>query len=165
MSCLWTCKIIFIFSRYKASRSSQITFVRHDRFLSIHCKKEISDLQWKGKLHVLAFTSKCSMHINFKINCLVFFKGCNNVIVIIFWFYLSLNIGTDKHGDWVRPWNRFVLIPPSSHHDGHIETQHEGNRYQIPIFLAISYNLLENSRKTKTNNNIIKSVHINLLLQ
>lgn len=39
--------------------------------------------------------------------------------------YLSVNVGTDKNGDGIRPWYTSVLIPPPSHDYRYVETEHE----------------------------------------
>lgn len=44
-----------------------------------------------------------------------------------------MNMGADEHGDGVWPGYGNVLVPPSCHYDGDIETQHKGQGNQLAV--------------------------------
>lgn len=47
--------------------------------------------------------------------------------------HLTMHIGTDEHSNGVRPRNGGVLTPPPRHDDGHVETEHEGQRDEVRV--------------------------------
>lgn len=50
---------------------------------------------------------------------------------------LAVDVGADKDGDGVRPGYAGVLVPPALHDDGDVEAQHEGERDQVAVRLAV----------------------------
>lgn len=65
---------------------------------------------------------------------------------------LAMHIGADKDCYGIWPGNGGVLIPPARHHNRYIETQDEGERYEISITVAIRHNGLEGSARRKNIN-------------
>lgn len=50
---------------------------------------------------------------------------------------LAVDVGADEHGDGVGPGDARVLVPPALHDDGDIEAQHERQRDQVAVRLAV----------------------------
>lgn len=54
-----------------------------------------------------------------------------------------MNGGRYENGDRVWPRYHHILIPPSGHNDANVEAQHEGERDQIAVLVAVCHYSLE----------------------
>lgn len=59
--------------------------------------------------------------------------------------YLSVNVGTDEYCYWIRPWYTGVLVPPSGHYNGDVETEHERQWNQVTIGGTVFSDVFEDS--------------------
>ena len=48
-----------------------------------------------------------------------------------------MDVRADEHRDGVRPRDAGVLVPPALHDDGDVEAQHEGQRDEVAVRLAV----------------------------
>lgn len=48
-----------------------------------------------------------------------------------------MNVGADEYGHRIRPRNTRVLVPPASHHDRHIETEHKRQWNLATVFRTV----------------------------
>lgn len=57
------------------------------------------------------------------------------------------NGSTDEEGQRVWPGQESVLLPPTFHHQIHIEAQHKGHGYALALLAKILSDLVENPAK------------------
>lgn len=58
-------------------------------------------------------------------------------------YYLAVDVRADEHGNGVGPGDAGVLVPPALHDDGDVEAQHEGERDEVAVCLAVLHHGLE----------------------